>query len=224
MYGLTRGLLTLIGAAVAGGMIWLASWVGPRDSIADYWMAVGLVAGAGLVMALSQLLGGWTKWGLPTVSGTVLGLGFLPVLIAGGWIVVAAQPSANEARDRVLGWSADIGISGIVSDLTTLGAAIAFGVGLVLGLVFDTTGDRRRADVVEHDHRAADEPVAAERARPAASEPAYDGDTRTPEPVAVGSRTRDDEAITRDERVTPAAPQPEPEPDAQPRRRSLFRR
>jgi hypothetical protein len=226
MYGLTRGLMTLVGAAAAGGMIWFASGIGPSDSIADYWLAMGLVAGAGLVMALSQLLGGWTKWGLPTVSGSVLGLGFLPALIAGGWMVVAAQPNADQARDRVLGWSADIGISGIVSDLTTLVGAIAFAVGLAFGFVFDTTGGRRRADVVEHDRYAADEPVGAERGRRPVrtTEPAYDGDTRTREPVGVGSRTRDDDTVVRDERATPAAPQPESESETRPRRRSFFRR
>jgi hypothetical protein len=232
MYGLTRGLLTLIGVAVAGGLIWLASWVGPRDSMSEYWIAMGLIAGAGLVMALSQLLGGWTKWGLPTVSPSVLALGFLPALVLGGWILVAAQPSTNEAGNRISQWSSDIGIGGIVADVTPMVGAVAFGLGLVFGLIFDTTGPRRRDEVVDRDRyvdddrdldrrrgrHAEDEPVAAERAG------TYDGSDRTynetdtverpaREPVGVGAR---------DERATPSAPQPEPE--AQPRRRSFFRR
>ena len=232
MYGLTRGLLTLIGVAVAGGLIWLASWVGPRDSISEYWIAMGLVAGAGLVMALSQLLGGWTKWGLPTASPSVLALGFLPALVLGGWILVAAQPSTNEAGNRVSQWSSDIGIGGIVADVTPMIGAVAFGLGLVFGLIFDTTGPRGRDEVVDreryveddrhlersHGRYAEDEPVAAERSG------TYDGSGRTydetdtverpaREPVGVGAR---------DERATPSAPQPEPE--AQPRRRSFFRR
>jgi hypothetical protein len=248
MYGLTRGLMTLIGVAVAGGLIWLASWFGPRDSMTDYWIAMGLVAGAGLVMAVSQLLGGWTKWGAPRVSVPVLLLGFLPALVAGGWILVAAQPNTSGARDNVLGWSSDIGISWLVSDVTPIVGAVAFGLGLVFGLIFDTTGVRRR-DVVEdgryvdedrdgypdgagyREREVAEEPVTAERRR------GYDGDgandrDRT---YADGNRTYDqtDETVerparepvgvgTRDERATPAAPQPEPE--AQPRRRSFFRR
>ena len=221
MYGLTRGLTTLIGAAIAGGLIWFATWIGPNDSIGEYWAAMGLVAGAGLVMALSQLLGGWTKWG-------VLGLGFLPALVVGGWILVAAQPNGDQARDRVLGWSADLGISGIVSDATTLVGAIAFGLGLVFGLVFDTTGPRRHPDVAEGDRYAdgrraydadgprrydADEPTAAERERVA--EPEY-AETGRREPAAVGA--------PREERATPSAPQPEPEPQERPRRRFFSRK
>jgi hypothetical protein len=234
MYGLTRALMTLIGVAVAGGLIWLASWVGPRDSVGEYWMAMALVAGAGLVMAVSQLLGGWTKWGLPKVSGNVLGFGFLPALIAGAWILVAAQPNANEAQSRILGWSGDIGISGFVADMTPLVGAIAFGLGLVFGLVFDTTGPRR--DVVDRDRYvdedrdldrdryaerrryAEDEPVAAERAG------THDGsDRRHDETDTVERPARERVGVgARDERATPSAPQPEPE--AEPRRRSFFRR
>lgn len=215
MYGLTRGVMTLIGAALAGGLIWLATWIGPMESTGQYWAAMGCVAGAGLVMALSQLAGGWTKWGLPSASPTVFAFAFVPALIAGGWILLAAQPEGSTARERILDWSASIGISGLVSDLTTLVGAIAFGVGLVFGLVFDTTGPRYREEVVEHDRRFADEPTTAERERVAADDHDY-ADTRR-EPVAVG-------AGARTERATPAAPEPEPEPDGQPRRRWFFRR
>src|SRR6266508_1722433 len=110
MYGLTRGLMTLIGAAVAGGLIWLAGWIGPRDSVSDYWIAMGIVAGAGLALAVSQLLGGWTKWGAPTISLPVLLLGFLPALVVSGWVLVAAQPGTNEARSYISDWSGSIGI------------------------------------------------------------------------------------------------------------------
>jgi hypothetical protein len=239
MYDLTRGLLTLIGVAIAGGLIWLASWIGPRDSMNDYWISMGVIAAAGLVIALSQLLGGWTKWGVPTVSPSVLLLGFLPALVAGGWILVAAQPSTNEAGNRIAQWSSDIGIGGIVADVTPVVGAVAFALGLVFGLIFDTAGPRRR-DVVDRDGdgyveedidrdrhldragyvdrngRAADEPVSAERGRTHGdTDRTYDEtDTSTArEPASVGAR---------DERATPSAPQPEPEPE--PRRRSFFRR
>jgi hypothetical protein len=42
------------------------------------------VAAAGLIVALSQLVGGWTNWGGPHVSRNQFLLGFLPALIAGG--------------------------------------------------------------------------------------------------------------------------------------------
>ena len=249
MYGLTRALITLIGVAVAGGLIWLASWFGPRDSMSDYWIAMGLVAGAGLVMALSQLAGGWTKWGIPSVSPNVLLLGFLPALVAGGWILVAAQPGGGEAREYITDWSSDVGISGIVADMTPLVGAIAFAIGLVFGFVFDTTGPRRReagegdryagdgyarddryardpsvqrgramaaAQSPERDRSAVDEPVTAERRRTDDDGRAYDDETAerpAGEPVGVS---------THDEQATPSPPQPEPE--SQPRRRSLFRR
>src|SRR5437762_13768620 len=92
MYGLTRGLTTLAGVAIAGTLIWAATQVtGP--TLGDYWGVIGLVAAAGLVMALSQLVGGWTKWGWPRISLGVLLVGFLPTLIMAGWIIVNAQPS-----------------------------------------------------------------------------------------------------------------------------------
>ncbi|MEX2212018.1 MAG: hypothetical protein WD689_09695 [Gaiellaceae bacterium] len=200
--------MTLIGVAVAGGLIWFATWIDPTDSIGEYWAAMGLVAGGGLVLALSQLLGGWTKWGVPSVSSNVFALGFLPAAIVGGWILVAAQPSGSRGRGRVLDWSGEIGIGGIVGDLTTLVGAIALGLGLVFGLVFDTTGPRRRDEHGEYDRRVADEPTAAERARAAAAEPPLVDAGREPEPVGadVGTAT---------------LPEPEPAPKS---RRRIFGR
>jgi hypothetical protein len=214
MYGLTRGVMTLIGAALAGGLIWFATWLGPMDSTGEYWAAMGCVAGAGLVMALSQLAGGWTKWGRPAASPNVFAFAVLPALVAGGWILVAAQPEGSAARERVLDWSASIGISGLVGDLTTFVGAIAFGLGLVFGLVFDTTGPRYREEAAVHDRYVADEPTTAERERVATAAPEH-AETRR-ERVAVGAPE------TREERATPVAPQPEA--DGRPRRRSFFRR
>ena len=97
MYGLTRATLTLIGAAAAGVMLWLATTILPENvsdaSLGGYWAAFGLVAVGGLVMALSQLLGGWTKWGWPRVSGHVFVVAFLPTLIVGGWMLAAQEPA-----------------------------------------------------------------------------------------------------------------------------------
>src|SRR4051794_29077036 len=172
MYGLTRGTVTLLGAAGAGLLVWLATQV-DDGSTGGYWAVYGLIAAAGLLMAFSQILGGWTKWGWPRLSLNVFLLGFLPVLIAAGWVVVAHQPDANWFRSHVLGWSDDIGILGLVRDLTEYVAVLAFGVGLVFGFTFDTSGPatygpfgrRRRAAAIPAGGAAPppeDEPTARE--------------------------------------------------------------
>jgi hypothetical protein len=145
MRGLTRGASTLIGVAAAGFLIWWAGSALPAEgaaTIGEFWWAVGLIAAAGLIVALSQLVGGWTKWGRPRVSGNVFLLGFLPALVAGGWAVVAAEPGNHWLGSHVRDWSDDIGLEGLVGDLAKVWPALAFGVGLVLGLTFDTAGPR----------------------------------------------------------------------------------
>jgi hypothetical protein len=155
MYGLTRGTVTLISVAVAGLLIWLATQIND-SSTGGYWAVYGVIAAAGLTMALSQLLGGWTKWGWPRLSVNVFLLAFIPTLIAAGWVVVAHQPHPNWFRNHVLNWSDDIGILGLVRDLTEYVSVLAFGIGLVFGFSFDTSGPaaygpfgrRRRAAAV----------------------------------------------------------------------------
>ena len=146
MYGLTRATLTLIGAAAAGVLLWLATTIVP-DTLSDaslggYWAAFGLVAVGGLVMAVSQLLGGWTKWGWPRVSSHVFLAGFVPTLVVGGWMLAAHEPENYWLGRHVRSWSGDIGIDGLVASLGLMLPAIAFGIGLVFGLTFDTTGPR----------------------------------------------------------------------------------
>jgi len=143
MHGLTRGATTLIGVLVAGFLLWLGTQFLP-DTRGEYWAALGLTAAAGLTMALSQLLGGWTKWGWPRVSGKVFLLGFMPALILGGWVLAAGEPGDGFFARNVGDWSDNIGIGGVVDDLTTIFPAIAFGIGLVFGFTFDTTGPRVR--------------------------------------------------------------------------------
>jgi len=194
MYGLTRATLTLIGVATAGVLVWFATQVIPDDVTSaargEYWAALGLVALGGLAIAVSQLLGGWTKWGWPRVSGNVFLLGFLPTLIVGGWILAAQEPGNYWFGRHVRSWSDDLGIESLVNDLGLMIPAIALGIGLVFGLTFDTTGPRipRRMKPV---------PAAGAHPRPAVKgNGAADGDRR--------ARLGDDEA--------PTAPQPEPEP------------
>ena len=136
--GITRGVATLVGAAVAGCLIWVATQIG-QGSAAEYWTTDGLVAAAGLTMALSQLLGGWTKWGWPRLSLGVFLIGFLPVLAVGGWVLLARQPADFF---NTMNWSRDLGVDGFVGDLGELLAPIAFLIGLTFGFTFDTTGPR----------------------------------------------------------------------------------
>ena len=179
MYGLTRGTMTLLGAGAAGLLLWLASRL-DTDALGEYWAFVGLAAAAGLTMAFSQLLGGWTKWGWPRFSRSVLVLGFLPGLVAGGLILLAAQPDSGAFG---AGWAADLGLDGFAEDMTAVLPAVAFALGLLFGLTFDTTGPRvREVDdqaVVERtgDHGTpADEPLAAERGAVTRPAPEVDRD------------------------------------------------
>src|SRR5438132_382519 len=91
MVGLTRATITLIAAAAGGLLIWLATRIDGK-SLGGFWAVYGLIAGAGLVMALSQLLGGWTKWGGPRLAITFLLTAFVPIAFVLLWVVVPAAP------------------------------------------------------------------------------------------------------------------------------------
>jgi hypothetical protein len=181
MYGLTRATTTLIAAAVAGLLIWFATQINDHH-VGGFWAVYGLIAGAGLVMALSQLLGGWTKWGLPRLSAAFFLLAFVPIAFVSLWIVFAAEPGNNWVHRHVLSWSGDVHIRGLVNDLKEYVPLFAFGIGLVFGYTFDTTGPRRqvtapptaatrrglagrRREVATRDdgRAAADEPVTRDR-------------------------------------------------------------
>jgi len=155
MYGLTRATTTLVFSAAAGLLIWLATQIS-NDQIGGYWARVGLVAGAGLLMALSQLLGGWTKWGWPRLSLAVFITAFIPVAIVSLWIVLAGEPGSGWFHNHVMSWSRDIHVSGLVTDFLYYIPVLAFGSGLVFGLSFDTTGPvlRDRDVVVERDRES----------------------------------------------------------------------
>jgi hypothetical protein len=202
MIGVTRGISTLAGAAVAGVLLWFATQIGTEPA-SEYWATYGVIAVAGLTMALSQILGGWTKWGWPRFSLGVFVLGFLPVLVAGLWVLLARQP---DDWMNTSNWSRDLGIFGAVSDLGNILPAIAFGIGLVFGLSFDTAGPRREV-VVDEQVRDTSAPVAEVRDRGAADEPltADRGPYAEPPAVPVGAgalETNDD----REHMVTPTVP------------------
>jgi hypothetical protein len=199
MIGITRGISTLAGAAVAGILLWFATQVG-TETATEYWSTYGLIAAAGLTMALSQILGGWTKWGWPRFSLGVFLIGFLPVLVAGLWVLLARQP---DDWFNTSNWSRDLSIYGAVADLGNILPAVAFGIGLTFGFSFDTAGPRREVVAAEHvrDERVrdADAPLTADRS----SQPApvttadtsrdVDGDGYVERPAVTTTQTRERE-------------------------------
>jgi len=156
----SRALATLFGVAAAGFLAWLTTRIGDGTN-GEYWAEYGILAGAGLTIAVSQLVGGWTKWGRPRFSPSVFLLAFVPTLIVVGWILGFHQPGSNWLRSHTVNWSGDLGIADVVTDMGGLLTMLAFGVGLVFGLCFDTTGGRV-AVTVPADADAAVEPAASE--------------------------------------------------------------
>jgi hypothetical protein len=180
---LVRALFTLLGVAAAGLLIWIASYfdVGSKN---EFWAAMGLIAAAGLVLGLSQLFGGWTKWGVPVLSPGVFLLAFVPAAVVVGWVLLATQPADGWQHDRLVGWSSDLGITGLVNDLGMYPAALAMGLGIVFAFSFDTTGPRRH-DVIDREREVVpDEDVHD-----------YDRDVTTTAPVAERTTVRERETV-----------------------------
>src|SRR4051812_6734419 len=184
MYELSRGASALLGAAVGGFLLWLATQVND-DTTGGYWARAGIVAGAGLVLALALAFGSTTRGIRPAFSPGRFVMSFLPVLVAVAWIVIAHQPHATWFRDHVNSWSNDLSIDGFVDDMGELLGALSLALGVVFGFCFDTVPVVREVEeaVVERD---ADAPLAAER-RTVVEEPAA-------EPVAAPAATVDDGA------------------------------
>jgi hypothetical protein len=188
LYDATRGLTMLVAAAAAGVLLWLATRVG-QQTTGRFWAEMGIVAAAGLVLTIAQATSGWTKGlRLRMSPGTFL-LGFLPVLVVAGWILLATQPGHGWNEGRFASWSGSLGVMGIVHDLGLWHGVLAFGIGLVLGLTFDSVPalvvdeatvvrrDDARMPVTTSpgaatmDRRAADDPLVAEREAARSAEP-----------------------------------------------------
>ncbi len=109
-------------------------------------------------------------------------LGFLPVLIVAGWILMATQPGNGWHEGTMVSWSHDIGLMGVIHSLGLWHGVLAFGFGLVLGSCLDAVPTPKAvpvtADEVVVDRRATDEPMTAEQA-----EAAHNAEPRT---VVVG--------------------------------------
>jgi hypothetical protein len=183
LYDARRGLTTAIAAGTAGLLLWLATHVG-QQTTPRFWASMGIVAGAGIVFALAQALGGWTKGlRLRLSPGTFL-IGFLPALVVAGWILMATQPGNGWHGGSIASWSSSLGVLNVVHDLGLWHGVLAFGLGLMLGLSLDTVPARgkvvvERTPATVHDPPVADESVAAEREAALAAEP---------HTVAVGPR------------------------------------
>ena len=187
LYDATRGLTTLAAAGGAGVLLWVATLVGQRTD-GRFWAEMGIVAGAGLVMALSQLIGGWTKGLRLRVSPSTFALAFLPVLVVVGWIMMASQPGHGWYEGTFVRWTHDIGLTGLVHDLALWHGVLAFGFGLVFGLTFDTVpalapAVAPAAAAPASVRPAANEPVTAERREIGAR------DAGRPNEVVVGPRS-----------------------------------
>jgi hypothetical protein len=152
---LVRALFTLAGVAIAGFLIWLAQLL-DLTSTNEFWAAMGIVAAAGLVVGLSQLFGGWTKWGVPVLSPGVFLFAFVPTAVVVGWILMVTQPENGWYQHKLQSWSASLGIEHLVRDMGLFRAVLAFGLGLVFAFMFDTTGPRRR-EIVDREREVVPE-------------------------------------------------------------------
>jgi hypothetical protein len=89
-----------------------------------------------------------------------------PVLIVGGWILIATQPGSGWEEGRLHSWSNSIGILGVAHSIGLWHGVLAFGIGLMLGLSFDGVPapvEEEAAPGYGWTAPPADEPVAAER-------------------------------------------------------------
>jgi hypothetical protein len=169
MYDASRGLTLALAAALAGLALWGASEVGTQTT-GRFWIAMAIVAAGGLVVALANHVGTWTKGLRMRISPSTFTIAFLPVLVCVGWILVATQPGSGWQEGRLDHWSNSIGILGLVKSIALWHGVLAFGFGLVLGLCLDGVPAPAVAEAPPYvaeapvaDRPPADEPVTAER-------------------------------------------------------------
>jgi hypothetical protein len=129
-----------------------------------------VVCAAGLLIALANRVGTWTKGLRLRMSPSTFIVAFLPVLICVGWILIASQPGNGWEEGRLVSWSNSIGILGIVHSIGLWHGVLAFAFGLMFGLSLDGVPAPAQESAPAYDEQAgtrampaADEPVAAER-------------------------------------------------------------
>jgi hypothetical protein len=135
--------------------LWLAGHFA-RTTTGGYWAALGVIALAGLLLGAAQLRGGN---GNPPAMFL---LAFLPVLIAGGWVLIAMEPHGNWFRDHVRAWDRDIGFADVVHYVGFYTDVLALAIGAVFALTWEPFGFMRRRTTTI-DQTAADAPMTAER-------------------------------------------------------------
>jgi hypothetical protein len=171
MYDASRGLTLAFAAALAGLGLWGAAQVGTQTQ-GRFWIAMVIVGGAGLLLALANHVGTWTKGLRLRLSPGTFVVAFLPVLVCVGWLLIASQPGKGWQEGRIDSWSHSIGILGLVHSLGLWRGVLAFAFGLMLGLSLDgvpapePTSEAAPAYAGPRGmpgRPAADEPVAAER-------------------------------------------------------------
>jgi hypothetical protein len=189
MYDASRGLTLAFAAALAGLAFWGAAQIGTHTT-GRFWIAMAIVGAAGLLLALANHVGTWTKGLRLRLSPGTFVLAFLPVLVCAGWILIASQPGTGWQEGRIDSWSNSMGILGAVHAIGSWHGALALGFGLVLGLSLDgvpapaPTGPAYAGPVGAGARPAADEPVTAERRAAARRAPA------TPTGETTQTRTR----------------------------------
>jgi hypothetical protein len=157
LYDASRGLTLAFAAGLAGLGLWGASRVGTQTT-GRFWIAMAVVAGAGLLLALANHVGTWTKGLTLRMSPGTFAVAFLPALVCVGWILIATQPGHGWQEGRLDSWSNSLGILGVVHSIGLWHGVLAFAFGLMLGLSLDGV-PAPAAEAAS----AADEPVAAER-------------------------------------------------------------
>lgn len=202
MYDVTRGLTLALCAGVAGVALWGAAQVGTQTS-GRFWVAMLVIAAAGLLLTLATHVGTWTKGLRLRTSPATFALAFLPVLVCVGWILLASQPGHGWQEARIDSWSNSIGILGLVHSVGLWRGVLALGFGVMLGLSLDgvpeplvaaTPADDPALADTEESPRVVDEPVTAERrwtTRRTADVTARP-DTRVGTAPQVRERTRED--------------------------------
>lgn len=200
-YDASRGLTLALAAALAGLGLWGAAEIGTQTQ-GRFWLAMAIVAGAGLLLALANHVGTWTKGLRMRMSPSTFVLAFLPVLVCVGWILIAGQPGHGWQEGRIDSWSNSIGILGLVHTIGLWHGVLAFGFGLMLGLSFDGVPAPVEEAAPAYagpagvpaagspaGNRPADEPVAAERRWTARrAQPATPPATPTEETTRTRSR------------------------------------
>ncbi len=183
LYDASRGLTLAFAAALVGLAVWGAAQIGVQTT-ERFWLAMAIVAGAGLVIALANHVGTWTKGLRLRLSPSTFALAFLPVLACVGWILIASQPGHGWEEGRLVSWSNSLGILGVVHSIGLWHGLLAFAVGLMLGLSLDgvpaPVEGTAPAYAGPDGTPAADEPVTAERRNAPSSEETTQTRPRTP--------------------------------------------